>query len=185
MTSLASPVTSASPMAEPETDVGVINTIQDPRTPPPMPRTRTSAQSDSRRSESAEDDEIAAMTTKLIGLANANTSLENVLHECRHDLNLANLRVIQLESATEEHEEAVSTGALVQKDVFDETVATLRAELATVKIERQNAQHKVREMEGEVENLTASLFDQANTVSTFANSGYCFVKDRLTSTDGR
>jgi len=67
-----------------------------------------------------------------------------------------------LEAAAKEHEALIGQGLLLKKDVVDRTEAQLKGELAAEQTRRAKAETQKKRMEGEVESLTAALFEEAN-----------------------
>jgi len=151
----------AAPNGHVRTDTEFLNTLPDPRSPSPTLS----------RSPSSNDlsNEVSMLSTKLINAINHSTSLDDNLQHTRHDLEAAKKRVVQLESETKEHADAITSGVLLLKVDVDTNMAKLRAELAEARREREASDQAKKQMELEVENLTSALFEEANTVCQTAD----------------
>ncbi|KAF2104951.1 Sec2p-domain-containing protein, partial [Rhizodiscina lignyota] len=143
-----------------------MNTIPDPRSPSPA---SVYSRSSSHSPASAEhhpdlSNEVAALSTKLINAINHQTTLDDALQETRHELDAARERIAQLEKAAREHSELISQGLLVKKEEVDRKEGRWRNDLNQEIQKREIAERDKRRMEGELENLTANLFEEANTM---------------------
>ncbi|KAK3044603.1 hypothetical protein LTS18_000830, partial [Coniosporium uncinatum] len=158
MTSVMSPPDSG--IFKPNSDP--MNTLQDPRSPTP-PTTLSRQPSGSDHTEHPDlSKEVATLSTKLINAINHQTSLDDSLQATRHELEAARAQIARLEAARKEHEALISQGLLLKKEVVDRTEAQLKGELAEERSQRAKAETQKKRMEGEVESLTAALFEEAN-----------------------
>jgi hypothetical protein len=108
--------------------------------------------------------EVAALSDKLIKSINVQTSLEDTLAATRHELEEARERIQQLEAEAQLHRENVTSGVMVKKSDVKEDLVLVTSQLAEEKTLRSKAEKEKRNMEQELENLTASLFEEANKV---------------------
>ena len=107
--------------------------------------------------------EIASLSNKLISAINHQTSLDDALSATRQELARAQDRIMQLEALNNEHARLLDEGALVRKSEVDQRVAE---QLVEEQRQRSVAEKAKKEMEQELENLTTSLFEEANEVIT-------------------
>lgn len=149
--------------ASPETS---FRTIADPR---------NASTSDLSRSDSASsrhpdlNAEVAALSDKLISAINHQTSLDDTLAQTRQELEASKARIAKLEAEAKAYEERISRGELVTKEIVDEKSNKLSAELTEEKRQKAIVLQEKRGIESELENLTASLFDEANKMVASAN----------------
>jgi len=106
------------------------------------------------------------LSTKLIHAINHGTGLDDTLHTVRQELAVAYRRLEELDNVNERYSQDIANGALLKKAEVDATIQLMRRELGDARRQREEAEKAKKQMESEVENLTASLFEQANTVST-------------------
>ncbi|KAF4548744.1 GDP/GTP exchange factor Sec2p-like protein 1 [Elsinoe fawcettii] len=143
----------ASPM-----DSDFLNTLPDPRTPSPTPRLRSPA------SENDLSGEVSMLSTKLINAINHSTNLDDTLQQSRAELDSMRKRIEELEMDAKKHAEDIETGVLVKKAEVDKQIEQMRTELEEARREREASDRAKRGMETELENLTASLFEEANNM---------------------
>ena len=105
--------------------------------------------------------EIASLSNKLISAINHQTSLDDTLSSTRQELARAQDRIIQLEALNNEHARLLDEGMLMRKADHE---AKLSEQLAEERKQRIAAEKDKKEMEQELENLTSSLFQEANEV---------------------
>jgi len=147
------------------TPISDLNTLPDPRFSSPL-------QELSNRSVSAPEqgpypdlsNEVATLSTKLINAINHQTDLDDNLQSTRHELVVARNRIQELEGRLKQHEDKVAKGVLVQRVETDAAIGRLRSSLAEEKELRTTAEKQKKGVEQEIENLTASLFEEANTM---------------------
>ena len=144
-------------------DADLMSTIPDPRSrsaTPNLPRSGSVTPSQHPDLSS----EVAALSNKLINAINHQTSLDDSLAATRHELELSNDRIRQLETLAREHADMMAQGVLVRrKDVEDETTQ-LMTRLAEEKRQRGAAERDKKNIEQELEVLTTALFEEANKV---------------------
>jgi Rab guanine nucleotide exchange factor SEC2 len=113
--------------------------------------------------------EVAALSDKLINAINHQTTLDDTLAQTRHELAASRARIEQLEAEARAHEEKVSSGQLLARDDVDGEKNKLMADLADERKQKTLVQQEKRGIEAELENLTASLFEEANKMVASAN----------------
>ncbi|KAK5069466.1 rab guanine nucleotide exchange factor S2 [Lithohypha guttulata] len=135
------------------------HTIRDPRMASTLDLSRASS-----TSRSAEKDEVAVLSDKLIAAINHQQNLDDNLAQTRHELESANAKSTQLEAKIKEYESQISNRQSVQEEIE-------RLRTTTEEIRKQNealSQEK-RSLQSEMENLSASLFEEANKMVASAN----------------
>lgn len=106
--------------------------------------------------------EVAMLSTKLVNAINYQTNLDDSLQATRHELDRARQelsRVSQQKAVLDEH---ITNGILVKKAHVDVQIAKLREELRKERVARDAAEKAKKQTEGELENLTTALFEEAN-----------------------
>lgn len=141
-------------------------TIADPRNA----STTDLSRSDSSSSRHPDlNSEVAALSDKLINAINHQTSLDDTLAQTRQELEASRARIAQLEAEAREYEEKLARGDLIAKESVEEQNSKLWAELLEERRQKTQLQQEKRGIESELENLTASLFDEANKMVATAN----------------
>ncbi|KAI9819403.1 MAG: rab guanine nucleotide exchange factor S2 [Phylliscum demangeonii] len=108
------------------------------------------------------NNEVTALSNKLINAINFQTNLDESLMIAQLELETSKERIRQLEARTHEHDELMGNGTLVKRiDVDAENVA-LRAALDEEKQLRAVVEKDKKGIEQELENLTTALFEEAN-----------------------
>ncbi|KAK9241106.1 hypothetical protein V1525DRAFT_393714 [Lipomyces kononenkoae] len=106
--------------------------------------------------------EVSALSTKLILAVEKQADLEDGLAATRHELEHAQARIRTLEDTQKQYIEMMEKGLLVErKDVELETRALMNKLMEESKA-RMKAESDRRSIEQEVEDLTRSLFEEAN-----------------------
>ncbi|KAF2155945.1 Sec2p-domain-containing protein, partial [Myriangium duriaei CBS 260.36] len=108
--------------------------------------------------------EVAMLSTKLINAINHSTSLDDSLQQVHIELKAARHRIEELERDKASHTKDVADGVLLKKVEVDSNIQQLRSELDQARREREASDKAKKQMEIELESLTASLFEQANTM---------------------
>jgi Rab guanine nucleotide exchange factor SEC2 len=104
------------------------------------------------------------LSTKLVEAVEKQADLEDTLAVTRHELEVANQRVKQLEQVQKEYADMMERGMLIEKkDVENETTELTRRLLEESKNRVQAENDKVK-IEQELETLTAKLFEEANNL---------------------
>lgn len=108
--------------------------------------------------------EVAALSNKLIKAINHQTLLDDSLTSTRHELELSKARIKQLEAVAKEHEQMMAKGLLVdRKDVETEAEQFMR-KIKEERSQRSKAERDKKTIELELEHLTTALFEEANKV---------------------
>ncbi|KAI5279455.1 rab guanine nucleotide exchange factor S2, partial [Ascosphaera aggregata] len=106
--------------------------------------------------------EVAALSDKLIQAINNQTFLDDSLQEARQELDHYRHRVLELELLTKQHERDVAEGNLLRKEDTDEEMGELRSIIEKERIQRSIIEKEKKDIESELETLTAALFEEAN-----------------------
>ena len=140
-----------------------------------IPNPRSASSSNLSETDSASlrhpdvSNEVAALSDKLINAINHQTTLDDTLAQTRHELVASRARIEKLEAEAKAHEVKVSSGELLAKDDVDGERRKLMADLAEERKQKTLVQQEKRGIEAELENLTASLFEEANNMVASAN----------------
>ncbi|KAF3214051.1 rab guanine nucleotide exchange factor S2 [Orbilia oligospora] len=106
--------------------------------------------------------EVQALSDKLIKAINHQSSLEEGLEETRHELDVSKQRIKHLEAIAKEHQDMMATGVLVEKKEVEMETRQLMNKLMEESMQRGKAEKEKRHIEQDLENLTTSLFEEAN-----------------------
>ncbi|KAK9389024.1 hypothetical protein V1515DRAFT_596869 [Lipomyces mesembrius] len=106
--------------------------------------------------------EVSALSTKLILAVERQADLEDGLAATRHELEQAQARIRTLEGAQKQHIEMMENGLLVERKDVELETSTLMNKLMLESKARMKAESDRRSIEHEVEDLTRSLFEEAN-----------------------
>ncbi|KAM3422388.1 hypothetical protein BST61_g2742 [Cercospora zeina] len=163
------------------------DTVMDTRTPSPVHAVQTPpATSDSDCSYNPDlSAEVAMLSTKLINAINYQTNLDDSLQQTRHELEQARKKIAELEEENHRHKALVSNGVLVRQSDMQKIIAGLRKELSNERIARAEAEKGKKQVEGELENLTTALFEEANTMVAAARKDTEAVEKRNTQLRGQ
>ena len=135
-----------------------LNTLPDPRSPSPSTVQRNGTP-DSHPDLSTE---VAMLSTKLINAINHQTNLDDSLQSARAELEGAREKIAQLEAANREHTKQSEQGLVVSRAEYDRMLEQLSRELNVERQARTNVEKEKKRIEGELENLTTALFEEAN-----------------------
>lgn len=144
-------------------DSDIMNTIPDPRSSTPQPAALRNNSTDSSIHPDLSQ-EVATLSTKLINAINHQTALDDSLQQTRHELDTAREQLALLEHQVKEHEQLVATGLLVENEVYSKMEQQLMSEIQEERKRRVEAEKARRKVDGEVEALTAALFEEANVM---------------------
>ncbi|WPH01735.1 rab guanine nucleotide exchange factor sec2 [Acrodontium crateriforme] len=137
--------------------------VMDTRTPSPVGRTSTPEEGSDKYKPDLSA-EVAMLSTKLVNAINYQTNLDDSLQQARHELEQARKELARVQAEKKELDDQVASGALIQKSSIDRTMAQLRADVIMERTAREAADKAKKETEGELENLTTALFQEANTM---------------------
>jgi hypothetical protein len=147
-----------------QTESEDMNTIPDPRAPTPQ-IVLTRNNSDDSNMHPDLSQEVATLSTKLINAVNHQTILDDTLQQTRHERDAAKEKLMSTELRLKVHEEKMIKGLVVDKVIFDKMEKQLLTDLDEERRRRVVAEQAKRKTDGEVEQLTAALFEEANVVS--------------------
>lgn len=108
--------------------------------------------------------EVAALSVKLIQAINNQTDLDDSLVATRQELELAQGKIQALEFQNEKYRRDLDNKVYIKKFDSDREISQLRDALAEETTERLAAEKGRKNIEQEVETLTAALFEEANKV---------------------
>ncbi|KAF7558519.1 hypothetical protein G7046_g5640 [Stylonectria norvegica] len=108
------------------------------------------------------NDEVAALSTKLINAINHQTFLDDSLSASRHELETARDRIRNLEAQNASHREMLTGDVWVRKHTVEADKKLLLARIAEEKAKRYDVEREKKKIEQELENLTTALFEEAN-----------------------
>lgn len=157
--------------------------VMDTRTPSPVQRME-SHESNGEAKVDGEDykpnlsQEVAMLSTKLVNAINYQTNLDDSLQATRHELDMVKQENARIRAEKQSLDDAIKNGFLVRKSYVDETLGKMRAELAKEKAAREEAEKMRKQTEGELENLTSALFEEANTMVAAARKDTEAVEKR-------
>ena len=141
-------------------------TINDPRTASTSDLSRTGSTS-SKPGDA--NDEMTVLSDKLVSAIEHNSSLEEKVAETRRELEASRARISRLEAETKEHEERKSNGEYLTAQDAEELKRKANAEVEEERKQKTIVLQEKRGIEAELENLTVSLFDEANKMVATAN----------------
>lgn len=130
----------------------------------PDPRSRTMSPVNN-LSPSREPDinqEVTALSTKLINAINHQTHLDDTLSATRHELEAANKQIKDLEIRNASQREMLSGDVWVRRSTIESDKKAWQAKVDEEKAKRQEMERSKKKIEQELENLTAALFEEAN-----------------------
>lgn len=139
------------------------NTLQDPRlavSPEVSPSTSSSHHPDL-------SNEVAALSVKLIQAINNQTTLDDSLVATRQELEVAQGKIQALEFQNEKYRRDIDQKVYIRKSDADREIFQLRTALADERAQRAVVEKAKKQIEQELETLTADLFEEANKVSLF------------------
>lgn len=128
----------------------------------PEPKTASTSNLSDGGSSQPDASEVSALNDKLIDAINLQTSLDDTLQQTKQELEASRARIAQLETEATAHEEKLSSGLLVTKD-------DLERQLASERNEKSKTRQEMKAMQSEMENLSVSLFEDANQRVATAN----------------
>ncbi|KAI0172751.1 hypothetical protein GGR52DRAFT_420369 [Hypoxylon sp. FL1284] len=130
----------------------------------PDPRTRALSTSTSGNHHPDLDQEVAALSTKLINAINHQTNLDDTLSATRQDLESSRERVRELEGLVSRQQEMLGGDVWVKRKTVENEKANLLARVVEEKRQRAEVEKDKKKIEQELETLTVSLFEEANNM---------------------
>ncbi|KAI0971954.1 hypothetical protein F4678DRAFT_460783 [Xylaria arbuscula] len=108
------------------------------------------------------DQEVAALSTKLINAINHQTTLDDTLSATRQELDTSRDRIGELEALVTTQKELLSGDAWIPRKSVEIERSKLLALAAEEKKQRVEVEREKKRIEQELETLTVSLFEEAN-----------------------
>ncbi|PWY82247.1 Sec2p-domain-containing protein [Aspergillus heteromorphus CBS 117.55] len=108
------------------------------------------------------NNEVAALSLKLVQAINNQTTLDDNLVATRQELEQAQAKVRVLEVENEKHRRDIAQEVLIKKSDVDYEMLRIQAALAEEKAQRALVEKEKKGIEQELETLTAALFEEAN-----------------------
>lgn len=155
-----SDIVSSNGTKPPEFDESSFSTLQDPRL---MVGSEVSHSTSSSHHPDLSN-EVAALSVKLIQAINNQTDLDDSLVATRQELELAQGKIQALEFQNEKYRRDFDNKVYIKKVDSDREISQLRDTLAEETTQRLAAEKGRKNIEQEVETLTAALFEEANKV---------------------
>ncbi|KAF2999997.1 rab guanine nucleotide exchange factor S2 [Neopestalotiopsis sp. 37M] len=110
------------------------------------------------------DDEVAALSTKLINAINHQTTLDDTLAATRQELEESNEKNRELEATIALQQEKLSGDVWIKKSTVEREKAQLLLRLAEERRAKAEVDREKKKIEQELENLTQALFEEANNM---------------------
>lgn len=136
------------------------NTLRDPRMASTSDLTGTSDSSHHPDLSS----EVATLSAKLVQAINNQTNLDDSLSATRQELEEARQRLLEVEAENEKYRSDISSGIMIKRSDVEAEILSMKQTLDEERAKRTVAEKEKREMEQELETLTAALFEEANKV---------------------
>ncbi|KAI1184287.1 hypothetical protein F5B17DRAFT_442770 [Nemania serpens] len=108
------------------------------------------------------DQEVAALSTKLVNAINYQTSLDDTLSATQQELDASSERIRELEAIVTKQREILSGDAWVPRKTLEVEKSKLLTVIAEEKNQRIEVEREKKKIEQELETLTVSLFEEAN-----------------------
>ncbi|WVN89419.1 uncharacterized protein L203_104642 [Cryptococcus depauperatus CBS 7841] len=129
-------------------------------------------------------DQTHALNSKLIASISRSADLEDELSATKDQNSQLKTKARSLEEERDRWEESMKTGLLVERDQIKDEMQRLAAELVEEERRRGSAEERREQVESEVDDLTAKLFDQANTMVATERMSRAQAEARLMFTEG-
>ncbi|WVQ76024.1 hypothetical protein IAR50_005660 [Cryptococcus sp. DSM 104548] len=128
-------------------------------------------------------DQTHALNAKLISSISRSADLEDELHNVQNQHVALREKAKSLEEQRDRWEDSMKTGLLVERDQIRDEMQRLAAGLVEEERRRGSAEERREQVENEVDDLTAKLFDQANTMVATERMSRAQAEARLKSTE--
>ncbi|ODN79703.1 hypothetical protein L202_03628 [Cryptococcus amylolentus CBS 6039] len=128
-------------------------------------------------------DQTHALNAKLIASISRSADLEDELHNVQDQHVALGEKAKSLEEQRDRWEDSMKTGLLVERDQIRDEMQRLAAGLVEEERRRGSAEERREQVENEVDDLTAKLFDQANTMVATERMSRAQAEARLKSTE--
>ena len=150
-----------------------MSTLPDPRSRSMTPASETGQSSPLHHPDL--NDEVAALSTKLVNAINHQTYLDDTLSATRHELQASQNRIKDLEAKNEAQRQMMTGDVWVRRSTLDSEKKAMQAEkkamqakLADETTRRVTVEMDKKKIELELESLTADLFQEANQMVVHA-----------------
>ncbi|KAG6897277.1 hypothetical protein C0992_002817 [Termitomyces sp. T32_za158] len=108
--------------------------------------------------------QVSELNNKLVKSYDRVSDLEDDLHDASEATRSSSLRISQLESEREQHLSALNTGILVEKSQVTAELTRLMEKATEEAAQRGQAESARQAIEKDLDDLSATLFGQANTM---------------------
>jgi beta-galactosidase beta subunit len=108
--------------------------------------------------------QVSQLNSKLVQSYDRVASLEDDMHVASSDLRASSIKISQLELERTQHLSALNTGLLVEKEHVTTELSRLMERVAEESAQRGQAETARQEIEKDLDDLSATLFNQANTM---------------------
>jgi hypothetical protein len=125
------------------------------------------------------DQEVAALSTKLVNAINHQTTLDDTLSATRQELDASKERIHELEALVAQQQETLSGDIWVRRKSVEGEKSKLLALVEKEKYQRMEVEKEKRKIEQELETLTVSLFEEANKMVITAKEDAKRERDAL------
>ncbi|KAL7419991.1 hypothetical protein Q5752_004954 [Cryptotrichosporon argae] len=122
------------------------------------------------------------LNTKLVASISRHADLEDQLYALQAEHAARARTVAELERAKSQWEESMHTGLFVERSQIRDEMQRLAAGLVEEERRRGSAEEKRAQVESEVDELAATLFDQANTMVATERMSRAQAEERLRET---
>lgn len=110
------------------------------------------------------NNEVATLSAKLVQAINNQTRLDDSLSATHQELETAQDRLLVVEAENAQFRTELSSGILVKRSDVESEILSMKTTLEEEQARRSVAEKEKKEMEQELETLTAALFEEANKV---------------------
>lgn len=148
------------------------STLRDPRAANPS----SESESSSPLSHHPDlNDEVAALSVKLVQAINNQTTLDDNLVATRQELEQAQSTIQTLKSENEKYRRDIDQEVLIKKADSDVEISWLQNALTEERSQRVVIEKEKKTIEQELETLTAALFEEANKVISLLYLEFQFI----------
>ena len=127
--------------------------------------------------------QVSQLNSKLVRSYDRVSDLEDELHISSSNLRQATVQISQLELERSQHLAALSTGLLVEKEQVTSELTRLMEKATEEAARRGKAESARAEIEKDLDDLSAGLFDQANRMVAEARFARARSEQKVTETE--
>ncbi|KAE9395503.1 hypothetical protein BT96DRAFT_997622 [Gymnopus androsaceus JB14] len=127
--------------------------------------------------------QVTQLNGKLVQSYDRVSDLEDEIHSSSLSLRQASVKVSQLELERTQHLSALNTGLLVEKEVVTQELTRLMEKATEEAASRGLAESAKTQIEKELDDLSASLFSQANTMVAEARFARSLAEEKARSAE--